>query len=81
MGELDLEDDEDTEEEVGELLKEVEEAIAELPENSGSEDELLAAALLLKARGFIAKVRIILFLFTSRVYLYLSLIGTAFVSR
>ena len=41
-------------EEIKELLKEVEEALADLPQNS--EPSKLAAKLLLKVRGFIAKV-------------------------
>jgi regulator of sirC expression with transglutaminase-like and TPR domain len=47
-------DDEDTEEEIEGLVKEVEEALADLPQNS--EPSKLAAKLLLKVRGFIAKV-------------------------
>ena len=54
-GEVDPDvDDEDTEEEIEELVKEVEEALADLPQNS--EPSKLAAKLLLKVRGFIAKV-------------------------
>ena len=54
-GEVDPDiDDKDTEEEIEELVKEVEEALADLPRNS--EPSKLAAKLLLKVRGFIAKV-------------------------
>jgi hypothetical protein len=54
-GEVDPDvDDEDTEEEIEELVKEVEEVLADLPQNS--EPSKLAAKLLLKVRGFIAKV-------------------------
>ena len=55
VGEVDPDvDDEDTEEEIEELVKEVEEALADLPQNS--EPSKLAAKLLLKVCGFIAKV-------------------------
>jgi len=47
-------DDEDTEEEIEALLKEAEAACANLP--TGSEQVKLVSALLLKVRGFIAKV-------------------------
>ncbi|CAL1714259.1 unnamed protein product [Somion occarium] len=48
-------DEEDTEEEIAGLMVEVAEAVKELPE--ASEEALLLAELLLKVRGFIAKVR------------------------
>src|SRR5882724_2150271 len=55
MGEVDPDvDDADTEEEIEELVKEVEEALADLPQNS--EPSKLTAKLLLKVCGFIAKV-------------------------
>src|SRR5882724_5138181 len=54
-GEVDPDiDDKDTEEEIEELVKEVEEALADLPQNY--EPSKLAAKLLLKVRRFIAKV-------------------------
>jgi hypothetical protein len=54
-GEVDPDiDDEDTEEEIKELAKEVEAAVTDLPDNS--KQSKLAAKLLLKVRGFIAKV-------------------------
>jgi hypothetical protein len=55
-GEIDPDvDDEDTEEEMEALIKDVEAALAELPQDSV--EGWLATALLLKVRGFIAKVR------------------------
>jgi len=54
-GEVDPDiDDEDTEEEIDELAKEVDAAVTDLPDNS--KQSKLAAKLLLKVRGFIAKV-------------------------
>ena len=47
-------DDEDTEEEIKELVKEVEAAVTDLPDDSKLPK--LAAKLLLKVRGFIVKV-------------------------
>jgi uncharacterized protein (UPF0305 family) len=56
VGEVDPEvDDEDTEEEIEALVTEVEEALADMPPDSPAVK--LAASLLLKVRGFIAKVR------------------------
>ena len=55
MGEVDPDvDDEDTEEGIKVLVNEIEEASADLPQDS--KQSKLAAKLLLKVRGFIAKV-------------------------
>jgi len=55
-GEIDPEvDDEDTEEEIEALAKEVEQAAANLPPDSA--EHRLITSLLLKVRGFVAKVR------------------------
>lgn len=57
VGEVDPEaDDEDTEEEIEALVTEVEKALADMPPLADSPVVELAATMLLKVRGFIAKV-------------------------
>lgn len=63
-------DDEDTEEEVEALAKDMEAAIAELP--SDSHQAKLLAALLLKVRGFIAKVCHLIYSFNHAIPLSLT---------
>ena len=56
VGEVDPEaDDEDTEEEIEALVTEVEKALADMPPLADSSVVELAATMLLKVRGFIAK--------------------------